>query len=269
MYKFGWLCEPAGWDTCFLVTAPRRVFPLPKLTPSSHYVSWGRAADLGRMPRAACRRAHATWLGSSGVPKKGWLSTPPPKSTCGTQMHAGRAGNPWTCCTSSCPDRSKGGFVHVMKTWLPFPALPGDWFGPRQWKRSVFLVIWWESPLLLAPWFLSRQWERFGRNQEDPRHLGKQPLRWERLESFVYSSCSLSSLWLCGRRGKTCFPCSKQQQKKHLKMVTGADQKSVTWNSLETAPPPPLPQRECHTGRWCWERMTSLLHSFNVTLSLP
>lgn len=31
--KFGWLCEPAGWDTRFLGTAPRKVFPLPRLSP--------------------------------------------------------------------------------------------------------------------------------------------------------------------------------------------------------------------------------------------
>lgn len=130
--KFGWLCEPAGWDTCFLGTAPRRVFPLPRLSPSSHCVPWGRATDLGRMPRAACRRAHATWPGSSGAPGKGQTSTRSPKPTHGTPVHAGRAGSPWTCRISSRPDTSEGSFVPVMKTWLPGRALPGDWFGPRQ-----------------------------------------------------------------------------------------------------------------------------------------
>ena len=92
MCKCGWLCEPAGWDTCFLDTAPRRVFLLPRLTPSSHYVPWGQATDLGKMPHAACKRAHATWLGSSRAPGKGnrahRLQSPPAALRC---MQAGWA----------------------------------------------------------------------------------------------------------------------------------------------------------------------------------
>lgn len=32
MCKFGWLCEPARWDTRFLSTVHRVVFPLPRIT---------------------------------------------------------------------------------------------------------------------------------------------------------------------------------------------------------------------------------------------
>ncbi|XP_027740493.1 methionine-R-sulfoxide reductase B3 isoform X2 [Empidonax traillii] len=51
------------------------------------------------------------------------------------------------------------------------------------------------------------------------------------------------------RREKICILSSKQQQKKHLKTIIGADKKSITWNSLKTVPSPPLHQQECHTGR--------------------
>lgn len=37
--------------------------------------------------------------------------------------------------------------------------------------------------------------------------------------------------------------------KKHLKMMTRADKRNVTWNSMGTAPFPPMHQKECHTGR--------------------
>lgn len=71
-----------------------------------------------------CRRAHGTWLRSSRAPGRGQLSTASPKSTHGTQVHAGRVGNPQTCCTPSCPNTGQGSFVHVVKTCLPFLALP-------------------------------------------------------------------------------------------------------------------------------------------------
>ncbi|XP_064511831.1 methionine-R-sulfoxide reductase B3 isoform X8 [Pseudopipra pipra] len=51
------------------------------------------------------------------------------------------------------------------------------------------------------------------------------------------------------RREEICTLSSKQQQKKHLKAITGADKKSITRNSLKTVPSPPLPQQECHNGR--------------------
>lgn len=107
MCKFGCLWEPARWDASFLGTVTRRVFLLPRLTFSSCYLPWGQAMDLSRMPHAASWRAHATCLGSSGAPGKGQLSTPSPKSTHGTQMHAGKVGNTWTCCISSCPSEDK------------------------------------------------------------------------------------------------------------------------------------------------------------------
>ena len=201
MRKSSWLCEPAGWDARFLGAVPR-------LTPFSCSVPRGRATVVGRMPRAVCRTAHDTRLPGKGS----WAHHPqsPPMALRGVQA---RWATPRPAAPPPAPTRTRAVLSMWLKTWLPVPALPGDWFGPRQWKRSVILVIWWESPLLLAPWFLSREWARFGRSQEDPRPVSKQPLRWERLEDFASLSCSLPSLWLCGRRGKICFPCSKQQQK--------------------------------------------------------
>lgn len=117
MCKFGWLWKPPGWDTCFFGCCAQKGVPT------------AQAKPLFLLQDAPC------WVQESPrhlAPGKGQLSTPSPKPTCGAQMHTGRVGNPCTCCTASCPDTGQGSFVHVVKTWLPIPALPGDCFGPWQ-----------------------------------------------------------------------------------------------------------------------------------------
>lgn len=112
MCKFVWLCEPARWDIRFLSAVPRRVFPLPGLRAlvPSHRPGQGAPCCVQESP------CHLT-------ARKGQLNTSP-KSPCSTQMS--RVGNPWACCTSSCPNTGQGSFVHAVKTCLPIPAICGD-----------------------------------------------------------------------------------------------------------------------------------------------